>query len=187
ERFLNEDFTLDILKKRGNQGDFRMVHLATHADFQPGDPGQSYIKLWNYRLPFSQMNELQWHNPEVELLVLSSCRTAVGDEQAELGFAGLALQSGVKSAIASLWYVSDEATLGLMTEFYRELRSAPIRSEGLRLAQLEMLRGNVRLEPGQLIGSNGAIALPKELADLTITDFSHPYYWAGFITIGNPW
>jgi CHAT domain-containing protein len=187
ERFLNEDFTLDILKKRGTQGDFRMVHLATHADFQPGVPDKSYIKLWNQRLPFSQMKELQWHNPEVELLVLSSCRTAIGDEQAELGFAGLALQSGVKSAIASVWYVNDEATLGLMSELYRALRSAPIRSEGLRRAQLEMLRGNVRLEAGQLMGSNGAIAWPPDLSHLTITDFSHPYYWAGFITIGSPW
>ncbi len=187
ERFLNEDFTLDSLKKRGNQGDFRMIHLATHADFQPGVPEKSYIKLWNHRLPFSQMKELQWHNPEVELLVLSSCRTAIGDEQAELGFAGLALQSGVKSAIASLWYVDDEGTLGLMTELYRQLRSAPIRSEGLRRAQLQLLRGEVRFEGGQLVGSNGSVALPPELSHLTRMDLSHPYFWAGFTAIGNPW
>jgi CHAT domain-containing protein len=187
ERFLNEYFTLDALKQRGNQGDYRILHLATHADFQPGDPEESYIKLWNHRLPFSQMKELEWHNPEVELLVLSSCRTAIGDEQAELGFAGLALQSGVKSAIASLWYVDDQGTLGLMTELYRQLQSAPIRSEGLRRAQLQLLRGEVRFEGGQLMGSNGAISLPKELEHLNGMDLSHPYYWAGFITIGSPW
>ncbi|WP_254564689.1 CHAT domain-containing protein [Oscillatoria sp. HE19RPO] len=187
ERFLNEYFTLDALKQRGNKGDYRILHLATHADFQPGDPEESYIKLWNHRLPFSQMKELQWHNPEVELLVLSSCRTAIGDQQAELGFAGLALQSGVKSAIASLWYVNDEGTLGLMTELYRQLRSAPIRAEGLRRAQLQLLRGEVRFEGGQLVGSNGAISLPKELEHLNGMDLSHPYYWSGFITIGSPW
>lgn len=187
ERFLNEEFTLDILKQRGNQGDFRIIHLATHADFQPGDPGESYIKLWNHRLPFSEMKALQWSNPEVELLVLSACRTAIGNEQAELGFAGLALQSGVKSAIASLWYVSDEATLGLMKELYQALRSAPIRSEGLRRAQLQLLRGEVRFENGQLVGSDGAIVLPPELSHLQSIDLSHPYYWSGFITIGTPW
>ncbi len=133
------------------------------------------------------MKELQWSDPEVELLVLSSCRTAIGDEQAELGFAGLALQSGVKSAIASVWYVNDEATLGLMSELYQQLRSAPIRAEGLRRAQLQLLRGEVRFEGGQLVGSDAAIALPKELEHLNGMDLSHPYYWSGFITIGSPW
>ena len=187
EVFLNEAFTLDTLKERGTSGDFRIIHLATHADFQSGNPENSYIQLWDQRVKFSQIKELQWVDPEVELLVLSSCRTAVGDLQSELGFAGLALQSGVKSAIASLWYVNDEATFGLMSEFYRELRSAPIRSEGLRRAQVEMLRGNVRFEGGKLVGSNQAIALPKELEHLNGMNLSHPYYWAGFITIGSPW
>ncbi|MCT7965325.1 CHAT domain-containing protein [Laspinema sp. D1] len=187
EVFLNESFTFNNLTQRGNSGDFRMIHLATHADFQPGNPENSYIQLWDKRVEFPQMKELQWSDPPVELLVLSSCRTAVGDEQAELGFAGLALQSGVKSAIASVWYVSDEATLGLMSELYQQLRSAPIRAEGLRRAQLQLLRGEVRFEGGQLVGSDAAIALPKELEHLNGMDLSHPYYWSGFITIGSPW
>ncbi|WP_261248759.1 CHAT domain-containing protein [Laspinema olomoucense] len=187
EVFLNESFTFNTLTQRGSSGDFRMIHLATHADFQPGDPENSYIQLWDKRVEFPHMKELQWSDPEVELLVLSSCRTAVGDEQAELGFAGLAVQSGVKSAIASVWYVNDEATLGLMSELYQQLRSAPIRAEGLRRAQLQLLRGEVRFEGGQLVGSDAAIALPKELEHLNGMDLSHPYYWSGFITIGNPW
>ena len=67
------------------------------------------------------IREMEWDTPRVELLVLSACRTALGDEQAELGFGGLAVASGVKSALASLWYVSDQGTLGLMTEFYSQL------------------------------------------------------------------
>ena len=59
----------------------------------------------------------------MNLLVLSACSTALGDEDAELGFAGLAVASGARSALASLWEVSDEGTLGLMTEFYRLLRT----------------------------------------------------------------
>jgi CHAT domain-containing protein len=68
-----------------------------------------------------QLPDLEWNNPPVELLVLSACRTAVGDDRAELGFAGLAVYSGVKSALASIWYISDEGTLGLMQEFYQRL------------------------------------------------------------------
>ena len=58
-----------------------------------------------------KMQNLDWRrNPTVELLVLSACRTAVGDEDVKLGFAGLAVQAGAKSALASLWYVSDRWT-----------------------------------------------------------------------------
>lgn len=82
----------------------------------------------------------------MELLVLSACRTAVGDQSAELGFAGLAIATGAKSALASLWYVSDASTLGLMTEFYTHLQNSTIKAEALRQAQLAMLRGNVSIE-----------------------------------------
>jgi CHAT domain-containing protein len=86
--------------------------------------------------------------PQVELLTLSACRTALGDLQVELGFAGLAVQAGVKSALASLWYVNDEGTLGLMTGFYQHLRQpdVTIKAEALRRAQIAMLGGQVRLE-----------------------------------------
>lgn len=68
-------------------------------------------------------------------MVLSACRTAIGDKQAELGFGGLAVQSGVKSAVACLWYVSDAGTLALISEFYPQLKTAPIKAEALRPAQ----------------------------------------------------
>jgi CHAT domain-containing protein len=117
--FLNDAFTLENLKAQRKQQPFGIIHLATHASFQPGAPSNSYIELWNSKLRLNQLSELGWNNPAVELLVLSACRTALGDEQAELGFAGLAVQAGVKSAIASLWSVSDEGTLGLMTSVVR--------------------------------------------------------------------
>jgi CHAT domain-containing protein len=187
QQFLNHDFTLNRLQRQVGSGEFRIVHLATHTDFQPGQPEHSYIQLWENRLQFAEMKALEFNASGVELLVLSSCRTAVGDEASELGFAGLALQSGAKSAIASLWYVSDDGTLGLMSELYLQLRSAPIRAEALRQSQLQLLRGNVRFNSGQLIFSDGAISLPKTLSHLQGIDLSHPYYWAGFTAIGNPW
>jgi CHAT domain-containing protein len=133
------------------------------------------------------MRQLRWNNPPVELLVLSACQTAIGDKNAELGFSGLAVQAGVKSAVASLWEVSDEGTLGLMVEFYRDLKTAPIKAEALRQAQIAMLKGQVRLEEGQLHNSRGSISLPPALAALENENLSHPYYWAAFIVVGSPW
>ena len=121
--------------------------------------------------------------------LLSACRTAVEDKNAELGYAGLAVAAGVKSALASLWYVSDEGTLGLMTEFYGHLNNANIKAEALRQAQLAMLRGDVVIADGELRGSGtrGAVKLPSGLANVGEKKFSHPYYWAGFTMVGSPW
>jgi filamentous haemagglutinin family N-terminal domain len=186
--FLNESFTLENLRDKRKQ-EYKIIHLATHSDFQPGGAENSYIQFWNTKLRLNQLGELKLSNPQVELLVLSACTTAVGDEQAELGFAGLAVNAGVKSALASLWYVSDAGTLGLMTEFYQQLRTAPIKAEALRQAQLSMLRGEVRLEDGYLVrsGNNQALPLPTELAAKGDKNLSHPYYWAAFTMIGSPW
>jgi CHAT domain-containing protein len=185
--FLNSEFTLDNLKQQRALSPFNIVHLATHAEFLPGKPTNSYIQLSDQKLPPIQLPSLGWTKPPVDLLVLSACRTAVGDEQVELGFAGLAVQAGVKSALASLWYVNDEGTLGLMSEFYQQLKAAPIKAEALRQAQLAMLRGEVRLEGGQLVTSEGTVPLPPELAKLGNRNFTHPLYWSAFTLIGNPW
>ncbi|MDY6936641.1 MAG: CHAT domain-containing protein [Cyanobacteriota bacterium] len=187
--FINEDFTRENLIAQRQRYPYPIVHLATHGEFQPGDPSNSYIQLWDEKLGLDELRDLGWNDPPVELLVLSACRTAVGSTEAELGFAGLAIAAGVKSALASLWYVSDEGTLALMTEFYSYLGETKIKAEALRQAQIAMIRGDVRLESGELRGSGvrGNIPLPPELAALGNTDLSHPYYWSGFTTIGSPW
>ncbi|MEQ8970853.1 MAG: CHAT domain-containing protein, partial [Coleofasciculus sp. C1-SOL-03] len=187
ETFLNEKVTLETLKTQSQ--DATIVHLATHGEFKPGPLENSYILLWNDLLRLNQLRELGWNNRRtpIELLILSACRTAVGDEKAELGFAGLAVQAGAKSALSSLWYVSDEGTSGLMTEFYRKLQTAPIKAEALRQAQLAMLNGDVRLEGGQLRGSGQPVPLPSTLEAQGDKSLSHPYYWAAFTMIGSPW
>ncbi len=184
--FLNDEFTLENLKSQREHHPFRIVHLATHADIDPGTADDSYLYFTKERLSLPNLRSIKWNNPPVELLVLSACQTAVGDEDAELGFAGLAVQSGVKSALASLWHISDEGTLGLMTEFYEQLKTAPIKAEALRRAQLAMMRDKVRLEAGKLVTSQQSFPLPPELVELH-HQFSHPYYWSGFTIIGNPW
>jgi filamentous hemagglutinin family protein len=187
--FLNQDFNRFNLvePRRGNR--YQIVHLATHAEFNPGSADNSYIQLWNDKLRLSEMSNLGWKEAEVDLLTLSACSTAIGNQEAEMGFAGLTIASGVQSALASIWSVSDEGTLALMTEFYYQLRSAKVKSEALRQAQLAMIQGKLMIESGQLRGSGmrGSVALPQELSSLTNTNLSHPYYWSGFTMIGSPW
>lgn len=187
--FLNQEFTLENLIQERQRYPYEIIHLGTHADFKSGGPSNSYVQLWNDKLTLAQMQQMNWDNPPVELLVLSACRTAVGDNQAELGFAGLAVTSGVKTALGSIWQVSDQGTLALMTELYNQLGQTQIKAEALREAQLSMLRGNVVIEGGQLRGSGtrGGVSLPPQLAELGQVDLSHPYYWSGFMMIGSPW
>ncbi len=187
--FLNENFTLENLKEQRQARGFRVIHLATHAEFVPGEPKNSYIQLADQKLTLDRLSELRWNDPPVDLLVLSACRTAVGDDRAELGFAGLAVQAEVKTALATLWYVSDEGTLTLMTEFYHILKQVPIKAEALRQAQIAMIHNQTRIQNGQLIleNINKTIPLPPELANQPRPNLQHPYYWAPFTMIGSPW
>lgn len=185
--FLNEAFTFNNLKNTRMNAPYAIVHLATHGEFRPGKPGNSYIQLWDERLPLDRLQTLQFRDPPVELLVLSACRTALGDKDAELGFAGLAVAAGVKSALGSLWYVSDLGTLALMTSFYEQLKQTSVKAEALRQAQLSLLRGETYLEKRTLRTGKEAIALPDELSVSSDRILSHPYYWSGFTLIGSPW
>ncbi|WP_204102616.1 MULTISPECIES: CHAT domain-containing protein, partial [Spirulina sp. CCY15215] len=193
EMFLNQDFTFNNLKINSQRGGQQIVHLASHADFQVGEKRNAYIQMWNEQLQLDRLRELGWtqENP-IELLVLSACRTALGDLDVELGFAGLAVNTGAKSALASLWYVSDGGTLNLMGEFYRYLYdpNVKIKAEALRQAQIAMIRGE------SLVGDfweNIARSREFEGANQLLLEgfrdrtFSHPYYWSAFTLIGSPW
>jgi len=210
--FLNQNFTLEQLRQSRQQRPFQIVHLATHADFLPGDPSNSSIQLGDSELQLDplQLRLLDWDAPSIDLLVLSACNTALGSQEAELGFAGLALQSGVKSALASLWLVGDLGSLVLMQEFYKQLDTAPTKAQALQKAQLAMIQDPSRildnLQELQTLLERSS-ALPA-LAQLSIEDrqrlatrlnvliatleegenpFAHPFYWASFTLIGSPW
>ncbi len=191
---LNDRFTLSNLRSaRANQR-YGILHLATHGDFNPGAANQSYIRFGDGRVTLDQLRTLRLYDPTVELMVLSACRTAVGNPEAELGFAGLAHQAGVKTALGSLWYVGDQATLSLMSSFYANLRNAPIKAEALRQAQLAMLRGEVSLEGGNLRIEQGDTEQQFPLRGETLeaiealpVDLKQPYAWSAFTMIGSPW
>jgi filamentous hemagglutinin family protein len=186
--FLNEDFTIANLKQTQNSNPFGILHLATHAEFLPGKPANSFIQFGDRKLKLSEVRELGLNNPEVELIVLSACKTAVGDRDAEYGFASLAYQAGVKSALGSLWSVSDAGTLALMSNFYRELKDAPIKAEALRLAQVAMINHQVRIKDDKLVGADFQFDLPAAISENEgEPQLAHPYYWSAFSLVGNPW
>lgn len=188
--YLNQDFTVENFRTALVSREYSIVHLATHGDFQAGDRNNSFVVFSDQNLTIDQFSSLRLDQP-IDLLTLSACRTALGDPQAELGFAGLAVKTGVRTAIGSLWYVSDEGTFALMTSFYNQLKNAPTKAVALRQAQQSMIQGKIRVSNGQIIIDNLNIplaSLPTGIRESFINkDLSHPYYWSAFTLIGNPW
>ncbi|HYD45937.1 MAG TPA: CHAT domain-containing protein [Phenylobacterium sp.] len=129
-----------------------VLHLATHAAFN-GRSDRSFIVANGEAISLSALRGLISENrsaaDELDLLVLSACETAVGDDQASMGLAGAAVQAGARSALASLWQVDDAGTVVLMKAFYENYRGGQSKAEALRNAQLA------------LIGQGGALANPN--------------------------
>jgi CHAT domain-containing protein len=145
ELLLDEEFTTTAIQKEINSVPFPVVHLATHGQFSSKQE-DTFILTWDDRLSVNQLNtmlrsrEETGRNP-IELLVLSACQTAAGDERAALGLAGVAVRAGARSTLATLWLVSDEGTAELMTRFYQELTDTSIsKAEALRRAQVALLK-----------------------------------------------
>ena len=183
--FLNEHFTLANLQTQPRARSADVLHLATHAQFQPGKAGNSYIQLWNEPLSLDRLSQLGLQDLSLDLFVLSACRTALGDAGAELGFAGLAVQTGARSALASLWYVSDRGTLALMGGFYEQLRQANTKAQALRQTQMALLHRDIRIEGGELHTPEGTVPLPAEYEDLDELEFVHPYFLGLFCISGQ--
>ncbi|NJN75368.1 MAG: CHAT domain-containing protein [Synechococcaceae cyanobacterium RL_1_2] len=164
---LNEEFTKERLAKQIQLSSSPIIHLATHGQFS-SDPEETFILTWDGQVNVRDFENLLKYRDEgnlnpIELLVLSACQTAMGDDRAALGLAGMAIKSGARSTIATLWSVKDESTALLMSEFYTALsngdKNNPIsKAEALRQSQIQLLKSE---------------------------EFSHPFYWAPFTLIGN--
>jgi filamentous hemagglutinin family protein len=190
---VDDAFTVGNLESESKNG-FRVIHLATHAFFNEGEPGDSYIQFSGQeQLNLNEVRsilDLRNVTPSIDLLVLSACQTALGNRDAELGFAGFAFQSGARSVLASLQSVSDEGTVGLITQFYQNLPEQPTKVEALRQAQLSLINGEVYIENGELVWEGpqpGRLPMYGSLPSSDPKYLDHPYYWAWFTIVGSPW
>ncbi len=161
-RLLDETFIERTVHRELSGRAYSMVSFATHARFG-GDLGQSFLLTYDERITLDELQDLislgRLRDQPLELLVLSACETAEGDERAALGLAGVAIKAGARSVMASLWAVSDRSTAELVPAFFQRLRDADAsKAQALQSAQLTLLDH------------------PR---------FSHPFYWAPFILIGN--
>ena len=159
----NQTFTTDTFQTQVSGSPFRVIHLATHGQFS-SNADNTFILTYDRRIDVKQLGELlqaraQATQTPIELLVLSACQTAAGDRRAALGLAGVAVRSGARSTLATLWSVDDQSTSSLMVDFYQALaRSGTTKAEALRQSQLKLLQR---------------------------PEFRHPFFWAPYVLVGN--
>ena len=172
---LNQDLSLAALRQTLEQKDYRILHMATHGTFG-FDPSSNFVVMgakqtglldeFNETLTISDLDELirsvgDPNREPIELLTLTACETAVGDNRATLGLAGVAIRAGVRSAIATLWSVSDASSADLISQFYSNLQDPTLtKARALQQAQISMIEAEG-------------------------TPNIHPYRWAPFTLIGN--
>ncbi|MDX2212168.1 MAG: tetratricopeptide repeat protein [Oculatellaceae cyanobacterium bins.114] len=166
----NDSFNRRTIEPQLNN--YTIVHLATHAEFVPGLPEESFILFGNGdRVTLRDISD--WALQNVDLVVLSACKTAVGGQLGNgeeiLGFGYQMQRTGARAAIASLWAVDDGGTQVLMNRFYAGLEQGLTNAEALRQAQIALITGDV----------------PATSPDQARVPLNRPYYWAPFILIGN--
>lgn len=165
---LDRTFTYLEFKNKLKLSSFPIIHLATHGQFS-SQIDQTFILTWDDRINAKDLDTLlrtdARENQSIELLVLSACQTASGDNRAVLGLTGMAIRAGARSTLASLWSVNDEATASLMIRFYEKL-------------------ANLRAKSGESLTKAEALRYAQQLM-LQDKEFSHPYFWAAFILVGN--
>ena len=164
EPLLNEDFVTKKISSDIKQKSYSIVHIASHGQFN-ANLKNTFILTYDDKLSMNQLERLMSlatvKEKPVDMLTLSACETAVGDDRAALGLAGVALKAGVKTALASLWKVDDEATPAVVIEFYQQLANSMSKAKALQKAQTMML------------------------TDKNYLRYRHPYYWSAFLLIGN--
>ena len=162
QELLNDSFSRARFEAELRRVPYNIVHIASHGQFG-SDPSQTFVLAFDGQLTMDDLERAikfgERRDSALELLILSACETASGDDRAALGLAGVALKAGARSALATLWYVSDEAAGELVVNFYRGVQSGKLsKAHALQEAQ-RMLAADPR--------------------------YAHPAYWAPFLLIGN--
>lgn len=143
---LDEEFTPPNLEQGLTSELFPVIHIKTHGQFS-SDPERTFIVAYEELIKSRGLNELVKTGSDkeegaIELLVLSACSTAQGDDRAALGLAGIAVRAGARSILSTLWIADDEATTMLMKQFYQELSKPNVtRAMALQRAQLALFNG----------------------------------------------
>jgi CHAT domain-containing protein len=161
---MNQEFVKANMQKEFSQeNNYSIVHIASHGHFD-SDSKKTFVLTFDGKLTLDELEGLirpaQLRDKPVELLTLSACQTAAGDDRAALGLAGVAIKAGARSAFATLWFVNDQSSSTLVSDFYTQLRDHPeiSKAKALQAAQIKLL------------------------ADQR---YAHPCYWAPYIIIGN--
>ncbi|MBD2340315.1 CHAT domain-containing protein [Calothrix sp. FACHB-156] len=162
----NQEFSKKNVQININNTPFNILHLATHGKFS-SNPERTFILDWNERINVKDLDNLLRLNYQrianpIELLILSACETATGDNRAALGLAGVAIRAGARTTLASLWQINDASTAEFMIQFYQEMNRGQVtKAEALRNTQLAFLQQS------------------------TDSDYNRPYHWSAFILVGN--
>jgi CHAT domain-containing protein len=161
-RLLNDEFRVIRMEAELKEEPFTILHIASHGKVEK-EVKNSFILAYDDKITMDRLSQLvglyQFRNSPLELLTLSACETAAGDDRAALGLAGMAIKAGARSVLATLWLIDDEATSDLITEFYKQLQDPAIsKAVALQQAQLQILKDPLH---------------------------QHPMYWAPFLLINN--
>jgi CHAT domain-containing protein len=162
ERLLDKEFITPRLEEELKDGRYSILHIATHGRFAT-DVNKSFLLTFDDKLTVTHLEQLvgsfRFRENPLELLTLSACQTGIGDDRAALGLAGIAVKAGARSALATLWFINDEASAELVAEFYRQLHEPTVsKARALQLAQLKLLADRV---------------------------YEHPAYWSAFLLLNN--
>jgi filamentous hemagglutinin family protein len=194
---LDGSFTPTALIDQALGSNVNQLHIATHANFLPGQTGVLYTPTTTLSLA-DLGRRLRSRNSSypLDLISMSACLTALGDEQSELGFVGMALQAGARSGLGTLWEVDDTATAAFFIELYRFLKVGLTKDQALQATQQAFRLGQVRLQGDRLVGPDPrtgqaesvlVAGLSRQEQILFAQGLNHPYYWAGMILTGSPW
>jgi CHAT domain-containing protein len=159
---LNQDFVAARVEDELRKEPFSILHIASHGHFG-NEVQDTFLLTFDTKLTMNRLGEyvglFRFREEPLELITLSACETAAGDDRAALGLAGIAVRAGARSALATLWHVNDPASYRLVVEFYRRIRNPGVsRASALQAAQLALLKD------------------PR---------YGHPCYWAPFLLINN--
>ncbi len=162
DQLLNGEFSAPRLEQELRDHPYGILHIATHGWFA-SDTTQSYLLTYDGKLTINELDRLiglfRYRKDPLELLTLSACQTGIDDDRSALGLAGVAIKAGARSALATLWFINDEASATLVSEFYRQLRNPKLsKAQALQLAQQRLLADRV---------------------------YEHPAYWSPFLLLNN--